>query len=375
MPCRTRTSTSTPATPSSEATTLDSTEQTLTPATCLSETSSNIDASNAAENHPKPEKSTRRATRASLKSESTPAITDTDNDVNSDKAQAVATESLAVMPSDQGKQDNSTARRSLRTSRSRHSLANELSQDVDEDKDNSGKVVSEAVGSETTEIDCQKGAKMEIVSHAEEKRSTDGKRGPSKEDMKSRRRSTRISLLEKSAALINGASSVLGKRQRDSKDGAGKAKVSDRRASLRPRSVKEAPQPPASDAVSAKSQRSSKDKVESSKHPMENNPSQPPAPVKPVPYKRKKWLSHGLYAGQNTYTEFVMPTSKKRKNANRERTLFPMPKYSGAKLLETGRNFRLPFDIFSPLPRGQPKPDEWRKINKSKDHSILNDKK
>jgi histone-lysine N-methyltransferase ASH1L len=39
--------------------------------------------------------------------------------------------------------------------------------------------------------------------------------------------------------------------------------------------------------------------------------------------------------------------------------------FKGARLLKNGRDYQLPFDIFSPLPPGQPKPDEWRKTNKS----------
>ena len=34
-------------------------------------------------------------------------------------------------------------------------------------------------------------------------------------------------------------------------------------------------------------------------------------------------------------------------------------------MLKYGRDFKLPFDVFSPLPVGQPKPDEWRKVNKN----------
>jgi histone-lysine N-methyltransferase ASH1L len=39
--------------------------------------------------------------------------------------------------------------------------------------------------------------------------------------------------------------------------------------------------------------------------------------------------------------------------------------FAGERLLQTGRDFQLPFDIYSPLPPGQPKPNEWRKTNKS----------
>jgi hypothetical protein len=40
--------------------------------------------------------------------------------------------------------------------------------------------------------------------------------------------------------------------------------------------------------------------------------------------------------------------------------------FAGERLLKNGRDFKLPFDVFSPLPPGQPKPDEWKKVNRSK---------
>jgi len=49
----------------------------------------------------------------------------------------------------------------------------------------------------------------------------------------------------------------------------------------------------------------------------------------------------------------------------KENKVLPLPMYAGERLLKTGRDFQLPFDVFSPLPAGQPKPDEWRKVNKN----------
>ncbi|KAJ5469527.1 hypothetical protein N7539_009145 [Penicillium diatomitis] len=42
-----------------------------------------------------------------------------------------------------------------------------------------------------------------------------------------------------------------------------------------------------------------------------------------------------------------------------------MPMFGGSRMIENGRDYVLPFDVFSPLPPGQPKPDEWRKTNKN----------
>ena len=84
---------------------------------------------------------------------------------------------------------------------------------------------------------------------------------------------------------------------------------------------------------------------------------------------RKTWIDHGLYVGQDRdFDPRLTEAQNKKKNANKssERKPFmPLPMYSGQKALEHGRNFRLPFEIFSPLPPGQPKPDEWKKTQKS----------
>lgn len=53
-------------------------------------------------------------------------------------------------------------------------------------------------------------------------------------------------------------------------------------------------------------------------------------------------------------------------NHSQRRSLLPLPMFAGQRILETGRNYKLPFDVYSPLPPGQPKPDEWKKTRKSK---------
>lgn len=94
--------------------------------------------------------------------------------------------------------------------------------------------------------------------------------------------------------------------------------------------------------------------------------------------KDKKWLLSGLYAGQTRALNPTGPdvtTKRLSKSAPTldepaqqpptENTLLPLPMFAGARLLESGRDFKLPFDVFSPLPAGQPKPDEWKKVNKN----------
>lgn len=89
--------------------------------------------------------------------------------------------------------------------------------------------------------------------------------------------------------------------------------------------------------------------------------------------KDKKWLVSGLYAGQTrTFDPTKSESQNKRKSTGAtpptpitENSVLPLPMFAGARLLDAGRDFRLPFDVFSPLPPGQPKPDEWRKVNKN----------
>lgn len=94
--------------------------------------------------------------------------------------------------------------------------------------------------------------------------------------------------------------------------------------------------------------------------------------IAPQP-RRKKWLTQGLYVGQKRgYDPRLKPAQNHKKQAGRltkgleeENSILPLPMFAGEALLERGRNFKLPFDIFCPLPVGQPKPEEWKKIRTS----------
>lgn len=97
----------------------------------------------------------------------------------------------------------------------------------------------------------------------------------------------------------------------------------------------------------------------------------------PVVKKRKvkKYLEKGLYAGQDLPNSYIVglthgekkklaqiPELKQLPEPNR---VLPLPIYNGLRLLIKGRDYKLPFDVCNPLPPGQPKPDEWRKMTKS----------
>lgn len=99
------------------------------------------------------------------------------------------------------------------------------------------------------------------------------------------------------------------------------------------------------------------------------------SPEKKKPKKRgeKVWLNKGLYAGQEVrklnWFAGLSDTQKSKMSDLPEfkpNGILPLPMWHGQRLLHDGRDFKLPFDVCSPLPPGQPKPDEWRKMPKSK---------
>jgi histone-lysine N-methyltransferase ASH1L len=87
--------------------------------------------------------------------------------------------------------------------------------------------------------------------------------------------------------------------------------------------------------------------------------------------RQKVWLNKGLYAGQVPQDWFSNYTEKEKETmpdmtSFKASDFMPLPMWHGQRLLHVGRNFKLPFDVCSPLPPGQPKPDEWRKTSSSK---------
>ncbi|CAI7575517.1 unnamed protein product [Penicillium glandicola] len=181
---------------------------------------------------------------------------------------------------------------------------------------------------------------------------------------KSLRRSGRFGLMDKASDLVNRASSILGKRTRGLGD-----KDLGRRSSLRPRNI--APSKDESSTANEpalKKRRVSESDLSKLQDQDTPEPEESSAPASPRP-RRKIWLSHGLYTGQEPSDS--PPKQRRSKNSKKtgtgpmHRTILPMPMFKGARLLKNGRDFQLPFDIFSPLPPGQPKPDEWRKTNKN----------
>lgn len=187
------------------------------------------------------------------------------------------------------------------------------------------------------------------------------------------RRSSRLSLVTRAVEVLDRAASVLGKRSRDAMEKA----VMQRRASLRPRHSL-----PAKDALGSSSElpdpkkrRVSDGDLQAKKKELEAEAAKTEEAEKQVvpQLKQKRWLDQGMYTGQERdYDPRLNEANNKIRAARRksapqpQRKLLPLPMFSGERLLKLGRDFQLPFDIFSPLPPGQPKPDEWKKTNRSK---------
>ena len=91
----------------------------------------------------------------------------------------------------------------------------------------------------------------------------------------------------------------------------------------------------------------------------------------PIKKPTKQWLSHGLFLGQDFSED--KPKSKNSsattEPVKKVNSILPRPMFAKGKLLEDPHaflDFKLPFDVFSPLPPGQPKPDDWKKLTRSK---------
>ncbi|KAK1768981.1 putative histone-lysine n-methyltransferase [Phialemonium atrogriseum] len=90
----------------------------------------------------------------------------------------------------------------------------------------------------------------------------------------------------------------------------------------------------------------------------------------------KKWLDKGLYAGQEAPADvFKGLTAQEKKklaqipelaSGTKPNRSLPMPMFGGLRLLLTGRDFKLPYDVCNPLPPGQPKPTAYRTMTRNR---------
>lgn len=196
-------------------------------------------------------------------------------------------------------------------------------------------------------------------------------------DEKATRRSSRVPLLERAGSLVAATASSLGKRSHNAVErGRGRLGSLKRTGSLRPRSavLESTTVVPSFEGPTTKKRRLSEPLPSKSTPDAQPSTTDPQVTV-PKAYKPKKYLASGLYAGQpRTFAANLTGKANRRKSAAAvttiteppvENSVLPLPMFACERLWNVGTDFRLPFDVFSPLPGGQPKPDEWRKLNKN----------
>ncbi|KAK7398622.1 hypothetical protein QQX98_012007 [Neonectria punicea] len=116
-----------------------------------------------------------------------------------------------------------------------------------------------------------------------------------------------------------------------------------------------------------------------SKHEEESEEPEEAEP-EPITNRRKrrvkKYLNKGLYSGQDAPIDISkgLTVAEKKSLAQlpelipsgRANKTMPLPIFTGLRLLIAGRDFKLPYNVCNPLPPGQPKPDEWKKMTKNR---------
>jgi len=366
-----------------EITGLETPEQLLTPENSRSETSSNNEnaSSNDEKEKPAPRRRSTRVTRASLQAAQLETPETESNDASS-----ATNGDTPVNAGLEGKRASSRLRHSIAVMEwSEASETSDSRSHANTDKhlltpDTSVSETSQEPASEDFDTSIQPRTPQKRADKTKEDTVEDMEEGTAaskdNEQEQTLRRSSRRGVAERVASrLVEQANTVLGKRTRGAK-----AKEPDRRSSLRPRSIaplKEEPAPSTINDHSAKKRRvSDSDLPSSTKSQQEEESTQKEADSAPVLWRSKRWLAHGLYSGQEP--EGTRPTQTKknkttfrRRQRDAPRKYLPMPMFAGDRLLQNGRDFQLPFDIFSPLPPGQPKPNEWRKTNKSTPLNIV----
>ena len=189
---------------------------------------------------------------------------------------------------------------------------------------------------------------------------------PSKDEggMK-KRKSTRLTILEQASTAMEATTSVLGKRGREAME-AGMEKIQALKGSKERRNKRPADSEPGS--LESPKKRARFSAAHSRKAPS----PRPSARTSAAKKRSKHWVTKGLYVGQ--FPDFdprLTETKNKKKNVSTKEqdtnksSIMPLPMFAGERTLAQGRDFKLPFDVFSPLPPGQPKPDEWKKTHKS----------
>ena len=180
-----------------------------------------------------------------------------------------------------------------------------------------------------------------------------------------KRRSVRLGLLDQASTVMDMTTSVLGKRGREAME-AGIEKLKAFKGDKERRGRRPIDTRPTPIGTPRKRARFS------ATYNGKDLSLQPSKKTNTANKRSKFWVSQGLYVGQSAdFDPRLTETKNKLKKASvKGKTILqcsamPLPMFAGERSLAIGRDFKLPFDVFSPLPPGQPKPDEWKKTHKS----------
>ncbi|KAF5559380.1 histone-lysine n-methyltransferase ASH1L [Fusarium mexicanum] len=120
----------------------------------------------------------------------------------------------------------------------------------------------------------------------------------------------------------------------------------------------------------------SRKKAEPEQAAEEPKEAEPEPVINPRKRRVKKYLAKGLYAGQDAPIDISKGLTVGEKKAlaqlpelipsGRVNKTMPFPMFNGLRTLIEGRDFKLPYQVCNPLPPGQPKPDEWKKMTKNR---------
>ncbi|KAL8952200.1 MAG: hypothetical protein Q9222_001855 [Ikaeria aurantiellina] len=181
-----------------------------------------------------------------------------------------------------------------------------------------------------------------------------------------KRKSTRLSVFDFASSVMEQTRSVLGKHGRDATDRSTEQTPAIKRETRHTASSHSETTPSFEGPVAKKLRLGEdlQDRNDTQAIKVEQRPM-----VRPV----KRWLNQGLYVGQDpdfnprlTTAKNKMKKATSKPHPSKRRSILPLPMFAGQRILDTGRNYKLPFNVFCPLPSGQPKPDEWKKTHKSK---------
>lgn len=101
-----------------------------------------------------------------------------------------------------------------------------------------------------------------------------------------------------------------------------------------------------------------------------DTPEAPSTNLQQLKQKKKKvWLNQGLYLGQGQDLDVRKRPggkAKKRGKSGADRpAALPLPMFTGLGIMDTVRDFKLPFNVFAPSPWKCGPIQDWRKLNHS----------